>query len=102
MTPQELDNMRTEGNRGFMALCNMARELGSKDPFNQLQNNDGSCVGDLICFLEDNPGAIDAIKNWVMHEYDVCDNCGHYCEDQEICQENGCEAEENDDEDADE
>jgi len=33
-------------------------------------NNDGSCVGDLMCFLEDNPGAIRAIYEWVDSEYE--------------------------------
>ena len=60
----------SEGNRGFRALCGLAAALGPKDPCHQLMNNDGSCVGDLICFLEDNPGAIKAIYDWVEEEYE--------------------------------
>ena len=60
----------TEGNRGFSALCQLCRHLGFKDPFNQLMNNDGiSCVGDLMCFLEDNPGAIGALYDWINDNY---------------------------------
>ena len=63
-------HLPTEGNRGFRALCGLAAALGAKDPCHQLLNNDGSCVGDLMCFLEDNPGAIRAIYEWVDSEYE--------------------------------
>jgi hypothetical protein len=42
-------------------LCKLARELGYKDPCFQLQNSDGSVVGDFLYFLEDNPGVMEAI-----------------------------------------
>lgn len=46
-------------------LCKLAAQLGYKDPFHQLRNNDGSVVGDLLEFLDDNPGACAAIIEWV-------------------------------------
>lgn len=60
----------TEGSRGFKALCGLAAKLGYKDPFKQLYNDDGSCVGDLLVFFEDNPGAIGAIYEWVDDNYE--------------------------------
>lgn len=59
----------TEGKSGLEALCGLSRHLGYKDPFHQLMNADGSAVGDLICFLEDNPGAIKSIYNWIDKEF---------------------------------
>lgn len=50
--------------KNFKALCNLARKLGYNDPYRLLINNDGSCVGDLIKFFEDNPGAIETIIEW--------------------------------------
>ena len=49
-------------------LCRMARLLGYKDPCYQLMNNDGSCVGDLLYFFEDNQGAVEAVFEWVLSE----------------------------------
>ncbi len=46
-------------------LCKLAALLGYKDPFYQLQNNDGTVVGDLLEFLDDNPGACEAVIEWV-------------------------------------
>lgn len=56
---------RNEGRRGVENLCKLARGLGYKDTqyFGQFAH-DGS-MGDLIEFLEDNPGCIEAIKEWI-------------------------------------
>jgi hypothetical protein len=54
-----------EGRRGVIALARLARVLGYQDPtyFGQL---DFKCsIGDLIAFLEDNSGAIEAIIAWI-------------------------------------
>lgn len=45
-------------------LCKLASKLGYKDPCHQLANSDGSVVGDLLCFFEDNPGACQAVIDW--------------------------------------
>lgn len=50
-------------------LCALARRLGYKDPFSQLIYPDGSVVGDLLEFFEDNPGACEAVVEWVLDEY---------------------------------
>ena len=44
----------------------MARLLGYDDPFGQLAYADGSVVGDLLDFFEDNPGACEAVIDWVL------------------------------------
>ena len=64
MKRSEIENLRVS----VEGLCKMARELGYKDPAYQLMNNDGTCVGDFLYFLEDNPGAVEAIFNWVLDE----------------------------------
>jgi len=53
-----------EGSRGFENLCKLTRAIGYRDPLNQMQFRDG-CVGDLMCFFEDNPGAMEAVINWI-------------------------------------
>jgi len=52
-------------------LCKLARQLGYKDPCFQLMNDDGTVVGDMLYFFEDNPGAIEAVVNWVLEHYDL-------------------------------
>lgn len=52
-----------------VGLCKLANKLGYRDPFQQLINSDGSCVGDLLDFFEDNPGAIEEVINWVADQY---------------------------------
>ena len=56
---------RTEGRRGVVNLCKIAAAIGYKDPqyFGQMER--GAVLGDLICFLEDNPGAVSAIMEWI-------------------------------------
>ncbi len=56
-----------EGRRGVVNLCKIAAALGYKDPMYYRQLERGAVLGDLICFLEDNPGAIEAIVEWI-HE----------------------------------
>lgn len=58
---------RTEGRAGLKTLCKVARAIGYRDPsyFGQL---DSSCaIGDLIEFLEDNSGAVEAILDWIRN-----------------------------------
>lgn len=60
----------TEGRRGLTNLCTIVRAIGYKDPqyFGQLDGR--SSIGDLVEFLEDNSGAIEALMNWII-ERDV-------------------------------
>jgi hypothetical protein len=56
-----------EGRRGVENLCRIVRAMGYKDHqnFGQFQ---GGCYGDLIEFLEDNSGCIEAIKEWICDQ----------------------------------
>lgn len=55
-------------------LCKLANQLGYRDPAQQLINSDGSCVGDLLTFFEDNPGAIEAVIEWAADHHGVEDD----------------------------
>lgn len=60
------ENMHTfEGRRGVANLCKIVRALGYKDPHYGGQLESGAFLNDLLLFLEDNSGAIEAIITWV-------------------------------------
>ena len=67
---EHISNYRTEGETGVKNLCKMARLLGYKDNthFGRFQ---GGCYGDLINFLEDNPGAVNAIFEFVLENKEI-------------------------------
>lgn len=69
----KIELLPTEGTRGVQALCKLADDLGYHDTFGQLQYPNGACVGDLLCLLEDNPGAIVALYDWISEEYGTDD-----------------------------
>ena len=52
-------------------LCGLVRKLGYRDPFHQLHNDDGTVVGDLLCFLEDNPGACLTVIDWIALHFGI-------------------------------
>ena len=56
---------RTEGRKGVENICQLARALGYRDPqyFGQLSQR--AAIGDLICMLEDNPGMLEAMFEWI-------------------------------------
>ena len=56
---------RTEGRKGVENICQLARALGYRDPqyFGQLSSK--AAIGDLVCMLEDNPGMLEAMFEWV-------------------------------------
>lgn len=68
MEQEKMYNM--EGRRGVENLCKLVSVLGYKDPqcYGQLAN--GAALGDLVNFLEDNSGAIEAIVNWISERPD--------------------------------
>jgi hypothetical protein len=69
------NDLCAEGSEGIHDLCRLARELGYKDPLYQLQISHDACVGDLLEFLRDNPGAIEALYDWVHHNYPDEETC---------------------------
>ncbi len=54
-----------EGRRGVESLCTVARAVGYKDPqyFGQLTRT--AALGDLVLMLEDNPGMVEAMFEWM-------------------------------------
>ena len=82
MTKQELYDINIEGTRGVENLSKLVRELGYRDPFSQLSFS-GGCFGDLLCFLEDNPGAIEKIIMWIGDNYDLFDDSEKEFDDEE-------------------
>lgn len=54
-----------EGSTGVKNLCKLVRALGYKDPMYFGQFDSNASYGDLIEFLEDNPGACEKIVEWV-------------------------------------
>lgn len=54
-----------EGRRGVENLCKLCRILGYKDSMHFGQFAPDGSIGDLVEFLEDNPGCIEAIKEWI-------------------------------------
>lgn len=61
---EENQATRLEGQRGVENLCKLVRTLGYKDFNHSGQFRDG-CLGDLIFFLEDNSGVVEAIVDWI-------------------------------------
>jgi hypothetical protein len=87
LTKKQLDSFKTDGCCAIDDLAKMAELMGYGGQPQQLQLNNGCFVSSIISFFEDNPGAIEAIHNWVREEYEseiaensnACDNGG--CED---------------------
>jgi hypothetical protein len=69
----KLDNLlkeeklnRFEGEKGVQNLAILCRCLGYKDDRYFGQFSHRASYGDLINFLEDNPGAVEAILNFIQ------------------------------------
>lgn len=56
---------RVEGRTGVKNLCKLVRAIGYKDPMYFGQLSSDAAIGDLICFFEDNSGAIEAVIEWI-------------------------------------
>lgn len=63
-TRKEIEEIRTEG--GAEELARMAQLLGYRARFGQLTFNNGATATDLFDFFEDNPGAVEAVVQWVL------------------------------------
>jgi len=59
-----------DGERGVKNLCRLTRAIGYKDPLHFGQFHQQGAYGDLINFLEDNPGAVQAIRQWIEDQDD--------------------------------
>lgn len=81
-TRKSIENLRI---RKSDDLCKMAEDLGYKCPWGQLQCNNGAFVSSLLDFLDDNPGAMEAIQEWVLENCDLeeTDDEEDECENEE-------------------
>lgn len=60
---------RSDGEEGIRNLARLARGLGYEDPLNFGQF-DGACYGDLIALLEDNPGLVEVMTEWLEENFE--------------------------------
>lgn len=51
-------------------LAKLAEMLGYGRSFGQLQCNNGAFISSLLDFFDDNPGAMMAIQDWILENYD--------------------------------
>ena len=58
---------QTEGRRGLINLCRVARALGYEDFSESGRVDSTACLGDLAEFLQYNPGAIEAVFEWISN-----------------------------------
>lgn len=64
----EQESFANEGRRGLEGLCQLARAIGYKDPLYFGAISHKAAVGDFIEFLSDNPGCVEAIRQWVIDQ----------------------------------
>ncbi len=102
---EENEVFSNEGRRGVENLCRLVRALGYRDSQHFGQLSQDACLGDLVEFLEDNSGCIDAIKEWIGKQScsewresleselpeRTCPCCGEPLED-DVCQNVECES----------
>lgn len=56
---------RLEGETGVANLAKIVEAIGYKDPQYNWTLRNGASIGSLVMFLEDCPGAVEAINNWI-------------------------------------
>jgi hypothetical protein len=65
---KEVENLTL---RSSSDLCKLAEMLGYKRPYGQLRCSNGAFVSSLLDFFDDNPGAMEAVSEWVMENHDL-------------------------------
>lgn len=87
-TTKEVENLTL---RNSDDLCKLAEMLGYGDSrFGQLQCNNGAFVSSLLNFFNDNPGAIEAVHQFVLDNIDSYDLEEDEEEDEEELDEDAC------------
>lgn len=66
--------LRFEGSEGVKNLARLSSALGYKDHNYYGQFESGVAYGDIFAFLEDNPGAIEVLFDWIITNTTLCDN----------------------------
>ena len=65
------------------ALALVCQKIGYKSSFAQLSFNNGATASDLFEFFDDNPGAIEAVLNWILEHKGVFPIVGNDEDEQE-------------------
>lgn len=87
-----LENTIVRNSEGLAALC---EKLGYGKDIKQLQFNSGAYVSSITDFLDDNPGAIEALVEFMMQhhssEHEECNCCGEECDEENKCTTTDCD-----------
>lgn len=68
LTTEDLDSVRD-----IKGMAKVAEIMGYRGVCDQLQFNNGSYASSLFEFFDDNPGAVEALTDWIRDNYDVQD-----------------------------
>jgi len=89
-TRNEVENARL---RKSDDLVKLAADLGYDTYPNQLTCSNGAHVSGLLNFFDDNPGALDAVRDWILDNSELDED------DEEEENEDECEEEDEDNDD---
>lgn len=70
LTVESIQSLPTEGPRAVEALAKLCEKLGYKG--NQLLLPNGAAVTSITDFMEDNPGAVEALLTWIADNAEAC------------------------------
>lgn len=56
--------------RGAQDLCKLVEMLGYRGPIDQLACSNGAYVSSLLAFFDDNPGAMEAVQEFIKDNID--------------------------------
>lgn len=62
-TRRDIENLRLNSSD---ALCELAEMLSYRGAVDQLCCSNGAYVSSLLAFFDDNPGAMEAVVEWVL------------------------------------
>ena len=83
MTRREFEDLHTEGSRAVEDLALLSSRMGYRPFCEQLTLNNGKSVSHILEMLEDNPGMVEAMYNWVLDKYDFQEEDEEENEDEE-------------------
>ena len=81
-------------NTADLCLC-IEQVVGEAEEPQQLQHSNGAFLSSLGHFLDDNPGCIEAIQEWMLENCDIpeaeCIGCGDEVEEDAVDDDGFCE-----------
>lgn len=73
MKISEVERLHTAGHKGLEDLARLADALGYNTEPQQLLFNNGCSVSGILNMLEDNPGMIEAMYNFILDNANIYD-----------------------------